>query len=162
MRYLRIGHVTVFFSPFLAIIALLLFPWFFRFYNSDWLSPIMIQTEANVSIIGVQMFGLILCLLGIKKGEHIPLNLKALDILLTLFGAFAIWWGLGWYGELLAWSRLPGVRNLTIWDHMEHATFVTAGLLWIASGIILYMKVAYEGSTESKRKRFLVDPRLKM
>jgi hypothetical protein len=112
--------------------------WFLQFYdNYDWLSPIMIQTEMNVSIIGVQMGGLLLCLLGMKKGERISFNLTALasDILLILFGAFVVWWSLGWYRKLL---------TPTIWDQMEYATFVTAGLLWIASSMIFiatsYMK----------------------
>jgi hypothetical protein len=138
MRYLKIGYITVFLSLLLAVIVFFIIYWFLRFYdNYDWLFPIMIQTEANISIIGVQMFGLVLCLLGMKKGERISFNLTALasDIFLILFGAFVIWWSLGWYGELL---------TPTIWDQMEYATFVITGLLWVASSIIFiatsYMK----------------------
>jgi hypothetical protein len=149
MRYLRIGYITVFFTPLLAIIVWLLVYWSLRFYNYDWLFPIMVQIGENMSIIGVQMFGLILCLLGIKKGERIPFKasdiflILASDVLLILWGALAIWWGIGGYGEL---------RNLTIWDYMAYATFVIEGLLWISSSII-FIATAYERSAELKLQK---------
>lgn len=145
MRYLRIGYITVFFTPFLAIIIQLLMYLFLRFDNYDWLFEIMIQTEVNMSIIGVQMFGLILCLLGIKKGEVLrdfKVSNILLNILLILWGALVIFWFWGMYCMVLDWSRLPGVRNLTIWDYMEYATFMIEGLLWIASGIILIVTLS--------------------
>lgn len=156
MRYLRIGYITVFFTPLLAIIEWLLLVRFLRFYNYDWLFPIVSHTALNLSIIGVQMFGLILCLLGIKKGEPVLRDIffKAACILLILWGALAFLVGIGFYGEALDWSRLPGTRNLTIWDHMELATIVIEGLLWVASGIIF---IATSDMKELRNQRMIWD-----
>jgi hypothetical protein len=89
MRYLRIGYIAVFFTPFLAIC-------FFQIllFSSKLLS------EVNMLIIGVQTFGLILCLVAIEKDEDIPsidrriLTALPSDILLILWGIIVIFLGI--------------------------------------------------------------------
>jgi hypothetical protein len=126
MRYLRLGYIAVFFTPFLAICFYLIF-----FFSWNLLSA------ATMSIICVQMFGLILCLLAINKDEDIPsidrriLTTLPSDILLILMGIFAILLGL--VGTTL---NVYTSLNLTIWGQLLPTTFVIEGLLWIASGIV--------------------------
>jgi hypothetical protein len=41
-----------------------------------------------------------------------------------------------YYGELLPWSMEPGVRALTVWDHLEYATWGLTGFLGGLSGLL--------------------------
>ena len=122
MRFLTIYYIVVFFIPFLAIC----------FYQ-----PFLVSWEANVSITSVHMFGLILCLLTLKKDEDIPsidrkiLTALPADILLILWGIFVTL-----LGTLALCFGLPSSGIVTIWGQLLYATFVIEGLLWIVSGII--------------------------
>lgn len=102
----------------------------------DWLTQIILATMVYISVIIIQVCGLILCLVGYRKNESVPFNL-ILNIFLILWGSFVTWWAMVWYGELLEWSSMPGVRSLTVWDHAEYAASALRGLLWIASGLFL-------------------------
>lgn len=101
----------------------------------DWFTRIALSTLVYVSVVIVQVCGLILCFVGYRKNESVSFNL-ILNIFLILWGSLVTWWALVWYAELLEWSSMQGVRSLTIWDHAEYATSALRGLLWISSGLV--------------------------
>ena len=143
MGYLSKGYYTVCLSPVFSIIVYLVVTWLFWRTSFDWLTQIVLPTVTDISVITVQVCGLILCFVGYRKNESVSFNL-ILNILLILWGSFVTFWAMGWYGGLLTWSSLPGVRSLTIWDHAEYTTSAS----WdfserfrsIVHSIILYSK----------------------
>ena len=60
-----------------------------------------------------------------------------LSLLLIVWGTFVTIIALGFCGELIEWSRMPGVRDLTVWDYLEYGSWSLKGILWIISGILL-------------------------
>jgi hypothetical protein len=44
-----------------------------------------------------------------------------------------------YYGELLPWSMELGVRPLTVWDHLEYATWGLTGFLGGLSGLLFLL-----------------------
>jgi hypothetical protein len=121
------GYIAVFFAPFLAI-------WFFQIL----LSSSKLLSMADASIIGIQMFGLILCLLAIEKDEDISqidrriLTVVPSDILLILWGIIVTYLGIMAYAA----EQPPSSGIHTVWDQLSAATLVIEGLLWIVSGIV--------------------------
>lgn len=101
----------------------------------DWFLDAVILTLIQVSVIVIQVLGLILCFVGIRKNEQIPFNIVP-NILLILWGCFTIWLALGLYSDLLNWSSQPQVRSLMIWDHLQYVTWAFKGSLWILAGAI--------------------------
>jgi hypothetical protein len=103
----------------------------------------MVDTGIHTSIIGVQVFGLILYLAEYTRSRSKKSNSKALPFVLlfspspVLWGLLVSWFAIGFYNhELIPWSMLPGVRALTIWDHLAFATWALKGLIWITSGLL--------------------------
>jgi len=135
MGYLSKGYYTVCLSPAFSMIAFLVVTWLFWRISFDWLTQIMLLTVTYISVIIVQVCGLILCLVGYRKNESVSFNL-ILSIFLIVWGSFVTLWAVGGYDMLIEWSRFPGVRSLTVWDHAEYATSALRGLLWIASGLV--------------------------
>jgi hypothetical protein len=63
---------------------------------------------------------------------------------ILLFSFFLVLWGVltylfasGFYRDLIDWSMNPGVRALTVWDHLEYWTWELKGILWIGTGLLL-------------------------
>ena len=135
MGYLSKGYYTVCLSPAFSMIAFLVVTWLFWRTSFDWLTQIVLSTVTYISVIIVQMCGLILCFVGYRKNESVSFNL-ILNIFLILWGSLVTLWAVGGYAMLLEWSSLSGVRSLTIWDHAEYATSALRGLLEIASGLV--------------------------
>jgi len=151
MRYLSIGYYLSCFSP---VLSMILFFVGSGFVHDDWLFSIIMLTVVHMSVMGVQILGLVLFFVGHRKGESIPFKEWTIffSVFLILWGSLVSFGAIGWYNELLEWSRLPEVRNLTIWDHMEYATWALKGLLWIASGLI-FIGVSYFQSSKSKLQK---------
>jgi hypothetical protein len=149
MGYLSKGYYIICLSPVFSMIVGLVVTGFFWRTSFDWLTQIVLQTVTYISVIIVQVFGLILCLVGYRKNESVSFNL-ILNIYLILWGSFVTWGAVSWYGELLEWSSLSGVRSLTIWDHAEYATSALRGLLWIASGLF-FTYIYWQRSSKTER-----------
>ena len=93
----------------------------------------------NLFVIGVQSCGIALSLVGHRKREmkskELPVTV-VFGILLFIWALLATLFATGMSEELLEWSLLPGVRALTIWDHMQSATWMLKGSLWTISGLL--------------------------
>jgi len=138
MGYLLKGYCIVYLSPVLSFFAYPVMSLLIGM-DFDWLLQTKLLTLLQVLVICIQVLGLAFCIVGIRRNEPIPFNTflnMFLNIFLVLWGGFTILLALGFYGDLLDWSSLPQVRNLTIWDHLQYATWAFKGLLWILAGII--------------------------
>ena len=138
-----------------------LFLWLYalpRVY-SDYLQPIMWHTGIHITIIAVQVCGLILYFIGYKSRGPSSFGcvgvIMFINALLVLWGLLTIWFALGWYNSLLEWSMEPETRELIIWDHMQHGTWILKGVLWAVIGMtfmITSCKRFFPVKTVSKTK----------
>jgi len=104
-----------------------------------WLLPKIVFTGVHTLVIGIQVCGIILYLVGCKKEkvESKQVPFIGFSIPLIIWGLFVSWFAIGFYNyEVISWSQQFGVRELIIWDHLLFATWALKGLLWIASGLI--------------------------
>ena len=101
----------------------------------DWFHQTVLFALLQVLVICIQVLGLAFCFVGIRKSEQIHSNVL-IDIFLILWGGFTIVLALGFYGNLLDWGRLPQVRSLTMWDHLQYAVWAFKGLMWVLAGTI--------------------------
>lgn len=87
-----------------------------------------------------------------EKGESGQVPFTVLfSLLLILWGLLVSWFAIGFYNnEVIPWSMEPDVRELTIWDHLEYATWTLKGLLWIASGMIFLVTSYFKRELKSK------------
>jgi multisubunit Na+/H+ antiporter MnhB subunit len=123
MRYLTVGYHLILFSPLLSLVLLV---------------AARAQLGVTALIIGVQICGMILYLVGYRK----PSKPSETPPLILLSGVFLVVWGLliAWY--LITWHNfhithyLPE-KPLTFWDNVNYAAYVLKGLLWVASGLML-------------------------
>lgn len=103
----------------------------------DFLVPIMWHIRVNILTGGIQVFGLILYLVGYRKNELADFpSLPFSVILLILWGVIVSYAALVSYNEFMDWISQPFRREITIWDNMEYATTALKGLLWIALGLV--------------------------
>lgn len=137
MGYLLKGYLVVCLSPVLSVLLYFLIGSLWM--TIDWFLSIVLYTLVQVSVICIQMLGLALCLIGIRRKEHIPFN-TLLNVFLALWGIFTIAVAIVFYSMTLQWSSQPGVRSLTVWDYLEYATWAVKGLLWVLAGIIFEVK----------------------
>lgn len=135
MRCLTVGYFMLGISPLLSIfLTNTVITW-----SPNYLLPIIRHTGINLFVIGVQSCGIALSLVGYRKREMKSKELPFIvvfGILLFIWGLLTTLFATGMYEELLEWSLLPGVRALTIWDHMQSATWMLKGSLWIISGLL--------------------------
>jgi len=123
MRYLTVGYYITVLSPLLSLLLL---------------AVARARVGVTALIIGVQVCGMILYLVGYKK----PSNPSETPPLILLGGVFLIILGLliAWY--LIAWYNfhithyLPE-KPLTFWSKVDSVLYVLKGLLWVASGLML-------------------------
>jgi len=134
MGYLFRGYCLVCLSPFVSF-ALIPLWGISGGIRGDWFLEAMVLTLIQVAVIIIQVLGFVFCFVGIRKSEHIHFYIIP-NVLLILWGCFAIWLALGLYGDLLSWSSQPQVRSLTFLDHLQYATWVLKGFLWILAGVI--------------------------
>ena len=135
MGYLSKGYYIICSSPVFSFILYLVLTSLFWRTNIDWLYQIMLFTGMQILVIGVQVCGIVLCLVGYRRNESIS-SYIFLNILLITWGSLVVLWAMGWYLDLVRWSNLPDVRNLTIWDYMQYLTWALKGVIWIVSGLV--------------------------
>lgn len=152
MGYLSIGYYTVCLSPLISMLVYISASTLMG-TSYDWLLPIKVFTGIHTSVIGIQVCGIILYLVGYKKEkvESKQVPFIGFSILLIIWGFLVSWFADGfYYREVIPWSMLPGVRELTIWDHLQFAKWTLKGLLWIASGLIFIVTSQIQKSSKSK------------
>jgi hypothetical protein len=106
----------------------------------DYLLHIMLLTAWNVSIMILWITGIALYMYGYVRREATDTERKVILLFSFLLIAWAVLTYLvasGFYLDLIDWSKNPGVRTLTIWDHMEYWTWELKGILWIGTGLLL-------------------------
>jgi hypothetical protein len=122
MRYLTVGYYLIVLSPVLSLLLL---------------AAARARVEVTSLIIGVQVCGMILYLVGYRKPSkpsetpHILLS----GIFLILWGLLIAWYLIAWYNFHIT-HCLPE-KPLTFWDNINSALYVLKGLLWVASGLML-------------------------
>lgn len=157
MRLLLISYYVVSFSPLLSGILYKYFPKFLKLMIGQGYSRLpfgMVDTGVHTLVIVIQVRGIILYLVEYKKekGESGQVPFTVLfSLLLILWGLLVSWFAIGFYNnEVIPWSMEPDVRELTIWDHLEYATWTLKGLLWIASGMIFLVTSYFKRELKSK------------
>jgi hypothetical protein len=134
MGYLSKGYYIICLSPILALIL-----YFFIFLPSVETSVSVrpsVQVfliEVAVPIIGIQVSGLVLGLLGCMKNESMLMGIvhEIANIILILWGMLVTFYS--WFAYGLAVSH-PQI--ISEYHEIEfYATLALMGLLWIASGL---------------------------
>ena len=152
MGYLSVGYYTVCLSPLFSMLVYISASTLMG-TSYGWLLPIIVFTGVHTLVIGIQVCGIILYLVGYKKEkvESKQIPFIGFSILLILWGLLVSWFAIGFYNhEVIPWSMLPSVRELTIWDHLQFATWTLKGLLWIASGLIFIVTSHIQKGSKSK------------
>ena len=128
MRCLAVGYSLTVYSPLLSLVV-------YPLTRGQTEVTALIMTT---SIIGVQICGMILYLVGYTK----PSKPSETPPHILLSGIFLIFWGLliAWY--IITWHNfhikyyLPE-KPLAFWDNMNYTAYVLKCLLWVASGLML-------------------------
>ena len=134
MRHVTLGSIAILTSPLLDFLLRRYVPVPMDVYASS-----MVRTGLHTLVIIPLVSGMILYLVGYKKREVNLQEVKVTFILgipLVLWGLYMSMWAIFFYNDMLEWSMNPGVRELTIMDHLEYATWGLMGFLWIASGLM--------------------------
>jgi len=141
MRYLTVGYYVIVLSPLLSLLLL---------------AVARARVGVTVLIIGVQICGMILYLVGYRKPSkpsETPPHTLLSGVFLIIWGLFIAWWLIAWYNFHIT-HYLPE-KPLTFWSKVGSALYVLKGLLWVASGLVLIItRVIHEfrrtkDSTES-------------
>ena len=144
MRYQFAGYYAICLSPLVSIFLLIFRGYFVYEPHLDFLVPIVWHIGVNVLVVGVQLFGIILYLIGYWKKELVNFpSLPFSAILLFLWGVVVSYAALVSYNEFMDWISQPFRREITVWDNMEYATVAVKGLLWIASGLTFIVTDLY-------------------
>lgn len=124
MRHLTVGYNLVVFSPLLSLLLL-------------FLAPPSALLEVTALIIGVQMYGMILYLVGYRKSSNpseTPRHILLSGIFLVVWGFLIAWYIIIWYNFHVE-HYLPE-KPLSFLDNVNYALYVLKGLLWAASGLM--------------------------
>ena len=123
MRYLTLGYHLIVFSPLFSLALLVV---------------ARAQLGVTASVIGVQICGMILYLVGYRKPSkpsETPPHILLSGIFLIVWGLLVVWYLITWYNFHITYY-LPE-KPLTFWDNVNCAAYVLKGLLWVASGPML-------------------------
>ena len=134
-----ISCLVIFCTPLLSAL-LTLGPYAWASHQQDYMMGIMVHAGINLAVIAVLVTGILLYFHEHEKNQINMLGAQVtfiLSLLLIVWGTFVTIIALGFYGELIEWSRMPGVRELTVWDYLEYGSWLLKGILWIISGILL-------------------------
>jgi hypothetical protein len=131
MGYLSKGYYTICLSPVVSIILYYIISSLFHGRDLiEFLQRLLIGEV--IPTIGIQVCGIVLCLLGWALHESMPMGIvhKIANIILLLLGMLVTF--INWFQYGLAVSH----PQLIIHSEMEfHVTSALMGLLWIASGL---------------------------
>jgi hypothetical protein len=137
MRYLTVGYYVIVFSPVLSLLLL---------------AVARARVGVLALIIGVQICGMILYLVGYRKPSkpsETPPHTLLSGIFLIIWGLFIAWWLITWHNFHITHYLLE--KPLTFWDNITYALYVLKCLLWVASGLMLIItRIIHEfrGSTD--------------
>jgi len=128
MRYLTLGYRLIVLSPLLSFLLLVI---------------VGMQTEMTAltltaSIIGVQICGMALYLIGYSKPSEPsenPPHLLLGGVFLVIWGALIAWYITSWHDFHIRYY-LPE-KPLTFLDEVNYAAYVLKGLLWVFAGLML-------------------------
>jgi len=154
MHSQKLGYYLICISPLISLLVV----WIVVYdmigsvlYFHDWRTPLIATTLANASVNGFQMCGLLLYLNGYRrKKEKLARSFytKLIAASLIVWGIIVSWFMYTFYQhEVILWSMEPGVRDLLIWDHLEFATWVLKGVLWVIAGVVV-------GLTSKPKQRY--------
>ena len=131
MGYLSKGYYTICLSPVVSIILYYIIS--SLFHGRDLIERLQVLLIGEViPTIGIQVCGIVLCLLGWALNESMPMGIvhKIANIILLLLGMLVTF--INWFGYGLEVSH----PQLSLHSVMEfYATRALMGLLWIASGL---------------------------
>ena len=128
MRYLTAGYNILVSSPLLSFL-------FVALARGQTEVTALIMT---MSIIGIQICGMILYLVGYRKTSSLsepPPHVLLSGVFLVVWGFLIAWWIISWYNFHIKYY-LPE-KPLSFWDNMNCAAYALKGLLWVASGLML-------------------------
>jgi hypothetical protein len=150
MNLQKIGYNVIILSPFVslgvvwAVASGLMFGTLAnlsRMTGMDWRATLIWMTGVNAAVNAVQIWGLLLYVAGYRwETDQLARSVDTRLAAWLLFG-----WGLAvsWFmytfyqQEVIRWSLEPGVRALIVWDHLEFATWILKGVLWIVAGGVI-------------------------
>jgi len=148
MQFRKLGYYIICSSPLVSLLVV----WitirsllsyqraFFGTEGYDWRIPVIGLTLANSFIIGLQLFGLLLYLTGYKKERRKRTRSPFTGLIiisLIVLGIAVSWFIWGFYQDMMLWSMEEGVRELIVWDHLQYATWILNGILWIVAGVVI-------------------------
>ena len=122
MRYLTVGYYVIVFSPVLSLLLL---------------AAARARVGVTALIIGVQICGMILYLVGYRKPSkpsETPPHTLLSGIFLIIWGLFIAWYLIAWYNFHVTYYLW---KPITFWSKVNSALYVLKGLLWVASGLML-------------------------
>lgn len=143
MGYLSKGYYIVCLSPFISMLVYISAS---TLMGTSYRYGDIVFTGVHTLVIGIQVCGIILSLVGCKKekveSKQVPF--------MVVCNTFLILWGYVvsrffwefYEREVIAWSQEFGAE-LTIWDHLKFETWILKGLLWIAAGLIFTVHIVY-------------------
>lgn len=137
MRYMTVGYDLIVLSPLLSLLLLVV---------------ARAQLGVTALIIGVQICGMILYLVGYRKlsePSETPPNILFVGIFLLVWGFLITWYLIAWYSFHITYY-LPE-KPLTFWDNVNWAAYVLKSLLWVASGL-MFIITRYLIHSESERE----------
>jgi lysylphosphatidylglycerol synthetase-like protein (DUF2156 family) len=123
MRYLTVGYHVIVLSPVLSLLLL---------------AVARARVEMMALIIGVQICGMILYLVGYRKPSkpsETPPHILLSGIFLIIWGLLIAWYIIAWYNFHVTYYLSE--KPLTFWSKVGSALYVLKGLLWVASGLML-------------------------
>lgn len=123
MRFLTVGYYVIVSSPVLSLLLL---------------AVARARVGVMALIIGVQVCGMILYLVGYRKPSkpsETPPHILLSGIFLIIWGLLIAWYIIAWYNFHIT-HYLPE-KPLTFWSKVNSALYVLKGLLWVASGLML-------------------------
>jgi lysylphosphatidylglycerol synthetase-like protein (DUF2156 family) len=144
MRYLTVGYYIIVLSPVLSLLLL---------------AVARARVGVMALIIGVQVCGMILYLVGYRKPSkpsETPPHILLSGIFLIIWGLLIAWWLIAWYNFHVTYYLW---KPITFWSKVKSALYVLKGLLWVASGLMLIItRIIHEfrrskDLTESSNRR---------
>jgi len=139
IRHLLAGYVLILLTPFLSFFAIVGVT-DALFGSQNYLLPIILVTEINASIVVILIIGIALYAYGYLRREATDTEailILPIGCLLILWGVLTYFLASGLYSNVITWSMYPGVRALTIWDHLEYWTWELKAILGVGTGLLL-------------------------
>jgi uncharacterized membrane-anchored protein len=109
IRHLFVGYLLAYITPILSVL-LHFGPLRWVSEEKNYLIPIMVHAGVNIVVITVLVVGMALYIFGYKKRQMRSGEAEialAFSSVLILWGAIVMLMAIGFFGELIDWSKLP-------------------------------------------------------